>query len=119
MRLGLAVAAMAVACAVTAPLFAQPAAGGQALYESRCKSCHEPALERAPNRTALAAMPRAQIVEALTSGVMSPMAGGLTDGQKAAIAAYLTPATAAGGRPQAAQPGVDVPCPTHPPIKAS
>jgi polyvinyl alcohol dehydrogenase (cytochrome) len=99
-----------------------PAANGEALFNARCKTCHDPAIERAPNRTTLAATPATQIVDALTTGVMVPMAGGLSAADNQALAAYLTAparAAAAGGRPQAAQPGVDTPCATNPPIRAT
>ncbi|MGZ6016946.1 MAG: c-type cytochrome, partial [Phenylobacterium sp.] len=97
---------MAAAAAVGVALFAAPAAfaqapapstlgAGEAVFAARCKSCHEPAIDRAPNRVALSAMPPAQIVTALTSGAMTPMAQGLSDADKQAVAAYLTTAQAA------------------------
>ncbi|HEY8574491.1 PQQ-binding-like beta-propeller repeat protein [Phenylobacterium sp.] len=84
---------------------------GQALFNSRCKGCHEPAVERAADRRALAAMPQAHIVQVLTNGVMAPMAAGLTAADKQAIAAYLAPAPASRGRQLSAQQlGVDKMC---------
>jgi polyvinyl alcohol dehydrogenase (cytochrome) len=107
---------------------AQPAPGaGEAVFNARCKSCHEPAIDRAPNRAALSAYPPAQIVQALTSGVMTPMAQGLSDADKQAVAAYLTtpqegpeahPAPGpARPAPSAAARGVDVMCKVNPPIQ--
>ena len=107
---------------------AQDAANGEAVFAARCKSCHEPAIDRAPNRTALSSYQPGQIVQALTSGVMTPMAQGLSDADKRAVAAYLTtpqagpeahpaegPARAA--PPAAAARGVDVMCKVNPPIQ--
>src|SRR5436190_7116546 len=129
-----------VALGVAAPFASQSIAqqaNGEQLFNSRCKMCHDPAVDRAPNRTALAAMRPADIVEVLTSGVMSPMAGGMSAADKQAIAAFLTeapdahpapaaPAPAAGGPARGAAPaaaaarpaGVDKFCDKHPPIAA-
>jgi polyvinyl alcohol dehydrogenase (cytochrome) len=72
---------------------------GKAVFENRCKSCHEPAVGRAPGRADLANRPAADIVTALTSGIMKPMAAGLSQADISAVAAYLTaaPAETAGG----------------------
>ena len=128
-------AAMGVAVlgAPAAAMAQSPAASGEAVFSARCKSCHEPAIDRAPNRTALSAYPPAQIVQALTSGVMTPMAQGLSQADKEAVAAYLTTAQAGPeAHPQSAAPqpaaaraipaaarGVDVMCQTNPPIRAT
>jgi polyvinyl alcohol dehydrogenase (cytochrome) len=97
-----------------------PAAGaGEAVFNGRCKSCHEPAIDRAPNRTALAAYRPEQIVDALTNGVMKPMSAGLTDADKQAVAAFLTAGaqqTARRGGPTGPI-GVDQKCATNPPIR--
>ncbi|WP_297695133.1 PQQ-binding-like beta-propeller repeat protein [Phenylobacterium sp.] len=88
-----AAAAAACAAAFCGPLIvrAQPAApDGAALFNARCGACHEPPVGRAPARASLAVLPAAQIVEVLTSGVMAPMATGLSAEDKQAIADYLT-----------------------------
>ncbi|MDB5495287.1 MAG: hypothetical protein JWP86_2624 [Phenylobacterium sp.] len=134
---------VAGAALVCAAVFATPlvvhaqAAGpdGEALFNARCKACHDPAVGRAPPRATLAVMPPTQIVEILTTGPMAPMATGLSPEDKRAIAAYLTarPATAPAAGPDAhpapasarggfAQPpanfGVDPKCMTAaPPIR--
>ena len=132
------VAAIAAVLAVTAPFVAshaQPAPDGAALFDARCKMCHDPATGRAPNRTTLAAMKPTDIVDVLTNGVMQPMAAGLSGPDKTAIANYLTqmpdahpaappppPAAAAGRGPAtvAAAParptGVDRMCAANGPI---
>ncbi len=83
----------------SAAIFAGPAAVGQtapdktrgeAIFKARCKDCHEPAVDRALTRDELAAKPPADIVAALTTGPMAPVAEGLTLEEKQAIAAYLT-----------------------------
>jgi polyvinyl alcohol dehydrogenase (cytochrome) len=96
-------AALICAAAFAAPLVVhaqspqvQAAPDGEALFNTRCKACHDPAVGRAPNRSALAVLPPGQIVEILTTGPMAPMATGLSAPDKQAIAAYLTAAPAAG-----------------------
>jgi len=127
------------AAAVSLSAQAQPAASsGQTVYETRCKMCHDGGNPRAPSRADLAQRPAADIVTALTSGIMAPMAQGLSDADKQAVAAYLTapaaapappPAPSGGGRnavsemPQVAVKGpanaVDPKCATNPPIRAA
>ena len=68
----------------------QPQARGQAIFNERCKECHDPAVDRAPTRQELAAKTPADIVTALTTGPMAPIAEGLTPEDKQAVAAYLT-----------------------------
>jgi polyvinyl alcohol dehydrogenase (cytochrome) len=117
----MAAAAMGAAMLAVSGAAAQaPAAsGGEAVFNTRCKSCHEPAIERAPNRTALAAFRPEQIVDALTDGVMKPMSAGLSDADKQAVAAYLTAGSqqvARRGGPTGPI-GVDQMCATNPPIR--
>src|SRR4051812_1912319 len=122
-------AVAAMACAVAAPLAAraQDAAAGEAVFNARCKGCHDPNIDRAPSKATLATYPAAQIVDALTNGVMKPMAAGLSDEDKTAVAAYLTGAQSQqqaqtaprgpAGRAPAAPGGVDVKCAANPPIQ--
>jgi len=63
---------------------------GEILYNERCKSCHEPAIERAPNRATLAGLWGADVVKILKSGVMAPMATGLSDADINQIATFVT-----------------------------
>jgi polyvinyl alcohol dehydrogenase (cytochrome) len=129
--LGLAIAAVS---AVSFSAQAQTATSGAAIYESRCKGCHEGGVQRAPSRANLAQRPPADIVHALTSGIMAPMAQGLSDADKQAVAAYLTSteggavAQAAPSRPtgaempQVAVKGPSAPdpmCAANPPIQAT
>jgi polyvinyl alcohol dehydrogenase (cytochrome) len=65
-------------------------ARGETLFNSKCKQCHDPAVERAPNRTQLASFNGDVIVNALTSGVMQPMAAGMSPEDINAVAVYLT-----------------------------
>jgi polyvinyl alcohol dehydrogenase (cytochrome) len=97
--------------------------GGEAVFNARCKACHDPAVERAPSRTALSAFRPEQIVDALSNGVMKPMSAGLSDADKQAVATFLT----TGGQQTAQQGarrgvgggpvGVDQACATNPPIR--
>ncbi|MDB5419243.1 MAG: pvadh [Phenylobacterium sp.] len=132
-RAGLAMTALAAAALWALPAAAQPSApdAGAAIFTARCKSCHEPALERAPGVADLARRPKDDIVRALTSGVMAPMAAGLTQADKEAVAGYIatarrpaSPATAGRGdleMPQVAIKGgvvgTDPKCAANPPIR--
>jgi polyvinyl alcohol dehydrogenase (cytochrome) len=91
---------------------AQPATG-EAVFNTRCKMCHEPAVERAPGRMELAYRPRKDIVAALTTGVMAPMAQGLSRPEIEAVALFLAPG------PQLASAGTDKMCASNAPIRAS
>ena len=123
-----AAAAAVGAVLLSAPGVSMAQGAGETVFTTRCKSCHEPAIDRAPNRAALSSYPPAQIVQALTTGVMTPMAQGLSPEDKEAVAAFL--ATAQAGPeahpqpgPQRAMPaaarGVDVMCKVNPPIQAT
>src|SRR5438552_18523725 len=98
---------------------AQAPAVGETVFNARCKACHEPALERAPSRTALAALRPEQIVDALTNGVMKPMSAGLSDADKQAVAIFLTTGQQQQARNRfgAGPVGVDQKCATNPPIR--
>jgi len=112
-------ASTAIICSLSlaALTFAQQAAtqpaNGEETFNARCKSCHEPAVERAPGRSQLALRPRANIITSLTSGVMAPMAQGLSRAEIEAVALYLAPG------PQSGPAGTDTMCTTNGPIQAS
>ena len=57
------------------------AVSGEAVYNSRCASCHE--------RDGLKKMPAARILRTLDSGVMMPMAASLSRDEREAVAAFL------------------------------
>ncbi len=64
-------------------------AHGESLFKARCASCHDPAIERAPPKVALARRFPDDIATTLKTGVMQPMATGLSDEDIHAIATYL------------------------------
>jgi polyvinyl alcohol dehydrogenase (cytochrome) len=108
--------ALVLLCAAACPSLSRgqqaPAAlSGGDIYNSRCKMCHEPAVERAPGRADLALRSRVDIVAALTRGVMAPMAQGLSQAEIASVAQYLAPG------PQLGAAGVDKRCALNPSIK--
>ncbi len=105
-----------------APVANGMAKTGEHVFKQRCQACHDPAIERAPNLADLSARPRAAIVNALTAGIMVPMAQGLSPEQIQAVAVYLHPGEASA----AAGPAVPVElarkyplCAEHPPIVSS
>lgn len=65
-------------------------ARGQAVFSQRCKDCHDPAIGEAPDKKTIAMKPPAEIFEILKSGLMQPMAEGLSDSDMRAVAAWLT-----------------------------
>lgn len=72
-------------------------AHGEALYKTRCASCHDSPTGRTPARAGLQAETRTMIAATLIEGVMAPMARGLAPGDIASLAAYLSDQTEAGG----------------------
>jgi polyvinyl alcohol dehydrogenase (cytochrome) len=90
---------------------------GAKIFEQRCKSCHEPAIERAPSKADLAKRPRGDIVRALTSGLMMPMASGLSSEQILDVAAYLTPAAPSADASVGELAPSAATCKSNPPIK--
>ena len=78
----------------------QAAPSGAAIFDARCKACHEPPIARAPTREQLRSLANETIVEALTSGVMQPQGSGMTPAERGAVAAFITgQAVAAGPAP--------------------
>src|SRR5687768_2591294 len=67
-----------------------PAIDAEALFTARCKSCHDPAIARAPSRADMRGRPHQEIVDALTRGVMQPMAVGMSPAEVDAVASLLT-----------------------------
>lgn len=86
-------------------------ANGETVFATRCKSCHEPAVERAPTRDELAFRTPADVVTALTIGVMAPMAKGLSRPEIEAVALFVAPG-------QLGTAGADQMCSSNDPIKA-
>lgn len=86
-------------------------ANGATVFAERCKSCHEPAVERAPTRAELAFRTPADVVTALTVGVMAPMAKGLSRSEIEAVALFLAPG-------QLGSAGTDQMCTRNGPLKA-
>ena len=126
--------ALAAASAISLSAQAQSTApDGQAIYDTRCKACHDGGNPRAPSRADLAQRPAADIVAALTGGIMAPMAQGLSDADKQAVAAFLTTPAAPTATPAAARTPTEMPqvalkgptntvdpkCSAHPPIQAA
>ena len=64
-------------------------AHGETLFKARCASCHDPEIERAPPKVALARRFPDDIATALKTGVMQPMAAGMSDEDIHAVATYL------------------------------
>jgi polyvinyl alcohol dehydrogenase (cytochrome) len=116
-RIGIgASAALTLALGLGALAFAQNAAApptsGESVFNARCKMCHDPAVERAPSRAELAFRAPADIVAALTTGVMAPMAKELSRPEIEAVALFLTPGQQLGAA------GADPLCAENGPIKA-
>src|SRR5690349_121342 len=79
---------------------AQQPADPEALFAARCKSCHEPAIGEAPDRTQMRTHTSQEIVAVLTNGPMQPMAAGLSADDIGALGKLL------GGAPTEAAAGV-------------
>lgn len=76
---------------------AAPASSGAAIYERACATCHDGGAIQAPRRESLAALSREHILAAMTTGIMTAQASGLSLGEKETLATYLSaPKTQAG-----------------------
>jgi len=104
-------AALALGVATSAPA-QDPAAEGGAIFEGRCKFCHDSGAGGAPERAHLASLPKTKIVETLTSGVMSDMAADLTEAQIDAVATFLTSPTTTAPAHEHEMPAPETPAPT-------
>ncbi len=97
-----AIAAISLFLAISLPVTAaaQDSSGApinaEALFMARCSTCHEPPVQRAPDREQLRSRTTQDITEALTSGVMRPMAQGLNPAEISALARLLGRRTAEG-----------------------
>ena len=101
---------------------ASDAATGAALFEARCKSCHDPAIGRAPSREELALRAPESVLQALTTGIMRPMSGGLTPLMMVQMATYVTGKAVAPATAAAAATGTQPPdnkCAAKPPIHSA
>ncbi|HEX5005904.1 MAG TPA: PQQ-binding-like beta-propeller repeat protein [Hyphomonadaceae bacterium] len=86
---------------------------GEPIFKERCAGCHEPAVDRAPPRVELGKRAAEEVYDALTIGVMKPMATGLTDAQMYGVVRYLTGKSPI---PNAVSPADTNICAQHPPL---
>jgi polyvinyl alcohol dehydrogenase (cytochrome) len=112
-RATIAIAVLGFLCAATATYAQEP--DGQALFEERCASCHQKPVAgtRAPTLEQLRAVTADSIHAAITTGSMAPMATGLSDAQRRALAVFVA------GRPFGSAPPGDAStmpnrCPARP-----
>ena len=78
------------AAATSAEAAAAVVAHGETLFKTRCASCHDPAVDRAPPKVALTRHFPDDLAATLKTGIMQPMAAGLSDADINSIAAYLS-----------------------------
>lgn len=64
-------------------------ARGAAIFTDRCKDCHDPPAGDAPTRAMIAMKPPAELREILKTGLMQPMAEGLSDDEISALIEFL------------------------------
>ena len=97
---------------LTSTLWAQD---GAAIYKARCAACHDASGPRVPSLSTIKAMSGEAIYLALTRGVMTTQAEGLSSAQIFALIGYIAPT---GGARVAAAP-VTSTCTTPPPWSIS
>jgi polyvinyl alcohol dehydrogenase (cytochrome) len=68
----------------------QPRANGEALYNKNCATCHDHPEDRTPPKATLTQVGPDVVVDALTNGIMKPMAASLTKSDISDLAYYLT-----------------------------
>ena len=71
---------------------------GSAVYQAHCAGCHDKGQGRVPPVSALRSKTAPAIQDTLKNGVMKAQAAGLTEGEIAAVAAYLGTATSVLGK---------------------
>jgi polyvinyl alcohol dehydrogenase (cytochrome) len=69
---------------------AMPTSSGAAIYERACATCHDGGAIQAPRRGSLAALSRERILAAMTGGIMSAQASGLSPDERETLATYLS-----------------------------
>ena len=92
MRAAISAAALLLALSPAAPAAAQDshkAVDAEAVFKKSCAQCHEPAINRAPNREQLKERTIQDVFQALTVGIMQPMAASLSADETGALASYL------------------------------
>src|SRR5437016_1057535 len=112
-------ALIVIAAAASATAAAQPIdpTAGASLYRQRCAACHDNPQGRIPPLQAIKALPRAEMVRAMTSGSMKEQAAGLDQPGIAAIADFLGGARADASRQseaglcEGAAPSIDLSAP--------
>jgi polyvinyl alcohol dehydrogenase (cytochrome) len=69
-----------------------PATSGRVgqIYSSTCAACHDKGIERAPQRTLFIYMSPQSVYRALSDGAMRMQASSLSDGDKIAVAEFVT-----------------------------
>jgi len=87
--------ALLAACAqqpqpIEAEAQATPTLSGAAIYERACATCHDGGAIQAPRRESLSALSRERILAAMTTGIMTSQASGLSPGEKETLATYLS-----------------------------
>lgn len=92
---GMAAVVAALAATLGASAAPQPGASeattGEALYQARCAACHEaPSDSRTPSRALISQNPPSFIFNTQKTGVMMPMAQGLSSPEMLAIARHLS-----------------------------
>jgi alcohol dehydrogenase (cytochrome c) len=93
MRAVIVAIALSYATALSSPASAQEggahAIDAEMVFKTHCSMCHEPSVNRAPDREELRTRTVQDVFEALTVGVMQPMAANLTADEKGALASLL------------------------------
>ena len=74
---------------ITGDLDARLQMPGKAVYDEACASCHEGAVARAPHREMLYMLPPEAHYAALTEGLMTTQASGLTELERKQVAEFL------------------------------
>ena len=83
---------------------------GEPIFKARCASCHEPAIERAPDRAQLRARSPEEVYDALTIGAMKPMGDAMTPAEIYGVVRFLTGKSPTPQTAQGPDPNV---CATH------
>src|SRR5204863_2015410 len=87
---------------------------GEPVFKARCAGCHEPAIDRAPDRKALAARSPEEVYDALTVGAMKTIGATLSPSELYGVTRFLTGKSSTPQTAQGPDPNV---CAKHGPLQ--
>ena len=89
---------------------------GEPIFRDKCATCHEPAVDRAPDRQQLNARSPEEVYDALTVGAMKPVGDAMTPAEIYGVVRFLTGKSPTPQTAQGPDPNV---CRVHGPLQTA